>query len=118
VTAEGARDDGAPAHADGALVDDLLDVSRITTGKLSLRREPTELAAVMRSAVDTVMPYVEARRHALNVVLPRVTVHLDADPTRLAQVFSNLLHNAAKFTPPGGRIALSCRRAAARWPCA
>jgi len=89
------------------LVDDLLDVSRITTGKLSLSREPTDLAAVMRSAVDTVTPYLEARRHALKVVLPRATVHLDADPTRLAQVFSNLLHNAAKFTPPGGRIEVS-----------
>jgi len=86
------------------LVDDLLDVSRITTGKLSLRREPTDLATVMRGAIDTVTPYLEARRQALKVALPPQTVHLDADPTRLAQVFSNLLHNAAKFTPPGGRI--------------
>jgi signal transduction histidine kinase len=89
------------------LVDDLLDVSRITTGKLSLRREPTDLATVMRGAVDTVMPYLEARRHALKVTLPPQAVHLDADPTRLAQVFSNLLHNAAKFTPPGGRVEVS-----------
>jgi CheY-like chemotaxis protein len=58
----------------------------------------------MRSAVDTVMPYIEARRHALRIALPREPVALMADPTRLAQVFSNLLHNAAKFTPPGGRI--------------
>jgi CheY-like chemotaxis protein len=79
-------------------------VSRITTGKLSLREEPTDLGVVMRSAVDTVMPYIESRRHVLRVTLPREPVHVMADPTRLAQVFSNLLHNAAKFTSPGGRI--------------
>ena len=89
------------------LVDDLLDVSRITTGKLALRREPTDLASVVASAVDTVTPYVEARQHALRIGLPSAPVHLAADPTRLAQVFSNLLHNAAKFTPPGGHIELT-----------
>jgi signal transduction histidine kinase/ActR/RegA family two-component response regulator len=89
------------------LVDDLLDVSRITTGKLALRREPVDLDSVVKSAVDTVTPYLEGRQHTLRVALPRDAVHLYADPTRLAQVFSNLLHNAAKFTPPGGRIEIT-----------
>jgi len=89
------------------LVDDLLDVSRITTGKLALRREPVELGTVVASAADTVTPYIETRQHTLRMALPREPVHLYADPTRLAQVFSNLLHNAAKFTPPGGRVELT-----------
>ena len=89
------------------LVDDLLDVSRITTGKLSLRIERTDLATVVRNAVDTARPFVDARGHALVVRLPAHPVHLDADATRLAQVFSNLLNNAAKYTDPGGRIVLS-----------
>ena len=92
------------------LVDDLLDVSRINTGKLSLRKDLVELAAVVRSAVDTVRPFVETRRHVLQVELPDAPVYVAADTTRLAQVFSNLLHNAAKFTPPGGRISLEARR--------
>jgi signal transduction histidine kinase len=86
------------------LVDDLLDVSRITTGKLSLRKQPVALDAVLRSAIDTAMPFIEARHHALGVSVPKEPVMLAADATRLAQVFSNLLHNAAKFTAPGGRI--------------
>ena len=86
------------------LVDDLLDVSRITTGKLSLRKAPVALDAVLRSAIDTAMPFIETRHHVLNVSMPKEPVTLAADATRLAQVFSNLLHNAAKFTAPGGRI--------------
>lgn len=92
------------------LVDDLLDVSRITTGKLALRVERTDLATVVRNAIDTVRPFVDARGHALVVRVPPETVPLDADATRLAQVFSNLLNNAAKYTDPGGRIALSALR--------
>ncbi|HZQ60719.1 MAG TPA: ATP-binding protein [Casimicrobiaceae bacterium] len=92
------------------LVDDLLDVSRITTGKLALRTERTDLATVIRNAVDTARPFVDSRGHALAVKLPHEPVYLDADPTRLAQVFSNLLNNAAKYTDPGGRIALSAVR--------
>jgi len=92
------------------LVDDLLDVSRITTGKLALRIERTDLATVVRNAVDTARPFLDARGHALVVRLPPDPVHLDADPTRLAQVFSNLLNNAAKYTNPGGRIVLSAAR--------
>ena len=92
------------------LVDDLLDVSRITTGKLSLRKDRVELQAVLRSAIDTVMPFIETRRHVLHVALPQAPIMLVADATRLAQVFSNLMHNAAKFTPPGGRIEVKGER--------
>jgi signal transduction histidine kinase/ActR/RegA family two-component response regulator len=88
------------------LVDDLLDVSRITTGKLALRTEVVELRDVVRSAVDTAKPLIEARQHALAVALPDAPVFVVADPTRLAQVFSNLLNNAANYTEPGGRIEL------------
>ncbi|HJZ91164.1 MAG TPA: PAS domain S-box protein [Gemmataceae bacterium] len=89
------------------LIDDLLDVSRITRGKLTLRREPVELEAVISNAIETSRPAIEAEGHALVVDLPPRPVKLDADPARLAQVFANLLNNAAKFTPPGGRIWLS-----------
>ncbi len=88
------------------LVDDLLDVSRITTGKLAVRKERTELSAILRNAIDTVRPFIEARRHTLATRTPPDPVWLDADETRLAQVFSNLLNNAAKYTDPGGRINL------------
>jgi signal transduction histidine kinase/CheY-like chemotaxis protein len=89
------------------LVDDLLDVARVTTGKLTVRRQSTELATVVRSAVETVRPLIDARRHELSVTLPDEPVFLNADATRLAQVFSNLLNNAAKYTEDGGRIALT-----------
>lgn len=89
------------------LVDDLLDVSRISRNKLHLRRERVLLADAVAAAVEAVRPAVDAARHALAVDLPAGPVVLDADLTRLAQVFSNLLANAAKFTPPGGRIRLS-----------
>jgi signal transduction histidine kinase len=88
------------------LVDDLLDVSRITTGKLALRRENVELKGIVQNAVDTVQPLVRTRRHRLNVEMPPGRILLDGDPTRLAQVLSNLLNNAAKYTPPEGEIAL------------
>ena len=86
------------------LVDDLLDVSRITTGKLNLRKEQVDARAVAQSAIEAVEPLARARGHALRVALPPTGVTLDADPTRLAQVFLNLLNNAIKFTDPGGRI--------------
>lgn len=86
------------------LVDDLLDVSRISTGKLALRAEPVVLQAVVSDAVETVSPLIEARSHTLDVALPEQPVHLRGDATRLAQVFANLLGNAAKYTDPGGRI--------------
>jgi signal transduction histidine kinase/CheY-like chemotaxis protein len=92
------------------LVDDLLDVSRITRGQIELRRTPMELAAVLAQALETSRPHLDARRHQLTVSLPAEPVYLDADPTRLAQVFSNLLNNAAKFTEEGGRVELTAQQ--------
>jgi signal transduction histidine kinase len=92
------------------LVDDLLDVSRITTGKLEVRKQRVELQAVIRNAIETARPFIDSQRHTLDVRLPPEPIELDADATRLAQVFSNLLNNAAKYTPPGGRIELEAER--------
>jgi signal transduction histidine kinase len=89
------------------LVDDLLDVSRINQGKITLRRGPTELAAFIGAALETVQPIMESRRHALSVTLPPHSVTLYGDNVRLAQIIGNLLHNAAKFTPVGGQVALT-----------
>jgi signal transduction histidine kinase len=89
------------------LVDDLLDVSRITTGKVSLRRERVELHTAVNHAVETVRPLVDSRKHELSVSLPTEAIWLDADPARLTQVLANLLNNAAKYTEPGGGIWLS-----------
>lgn len=93
------------------LVDDLLDVSRITTGKLVLRREPVALQEVMGIAIDAVRPLIDAKRHTVSVDLPDSIVELDADPTRVSQIFSNVLNNAVKYTEPGGAIRVSARRA-------
>jgi PAS domain S-box-containing protein len=92
------------------LVDDLLDISRITRNKLELRKAPVELWAVVQSAVETARPQIEASGHRLTVTLPPQPIHLDADLTRLAQVFWNLLNNCAKYTEPGGRISLTAER--------
>ena len=92
------------------LIDDLLDVSRITRGKLELRRERVELATIVHNAVDTSRPLVEASGHELAVTLPARPIFVDADVTRLSQVFSNLLNNAAKYTERGGDIALAAER--------
>ncbi|TWO72763.1 response regulator [Caenimonas sedimenti] len=90
------------------LVDDLLDVSRISQGKVQLRLERTDLNQIIQTAVETSRPLVEARRHALTVTLPLPqTLMVDADETRLCQVVSNLLNNAAKYTPERGTIELS-----------
>ena len=91
------------------LVDDLLDVSRITTGKLAVRKSVIDLQAPLHDAVETVRPFIEARNHALELDLPREPIPVEGDRTRLAQVFSNLLNNAAKYTHPGGRIVMSAR---------
>ncbi|HEX6997183.1 MAG TPA: ATP-binding protein [Gammaproteobacteria bacterium] len=88
------------------LVDDLLDVSRITSGKLVIKRERVELADVVQNAVDTVKPLLESRQQKLAVSLPQQPVYLQADPVRLAQVFSNLLNNAAKYSDLGSEIRL------------
>lgn len=86
------------------LVDDRLDVSRITRGKLELRRSTVALADVVQSAVEACRPGVSDAGHALQVTVPAEPIDLDADPNRLAQVLSNLLNNATKYTPPGGRV--------------
>jgi two-component system CheB/CheR fusion protein len=92
------------------LVDDLLDVARITRGAIRLQKETIDLAAVVGHAVESVRPLIELGRHELLVSLPQEPVYLEADPTRLEQVLTNLLHNAAKFTEPGGRIWLTAER--------
>jgi signal transduction histidine kinase/ActR/RegA family two-component response regulator len=88
------------------LVDDLLDVSRITRGKIELRKETVELEGAVRRAVATVDPIITTRQHELTVSLPDHPVRLTADPARLEQILANLLNNAAKYTDPGGRIRL------------
>jgi PAS domain S-box-containing protein len=90
------------------LVDDLLDISRITSGKLQLRRERVSLAAVIEQALETSRPHV--RGHEFTVSLPPEPIWIEGDAVRLAQVFSNLLNNACKYTPGGGQIRLSAER--------
>jgi PAS domain S-box-containing protein len=92
------------------LVDDLMEVSRITRGKIDLRRQRVELAAIVGSAVETTRPLIDAAGHVLTVDLGSEPLELDADPVRLAQVFGNLLNNAAKYTGNGGQITLRAER--------
>jgi PAS domain S-box-containing protein len=92
------------------LIDDLLDVARISQNKMELRRSRVLLMDVLRGAVETARPAIEAAGHELIISLPPEPVHLDADLTRLAQVFSNLLTNSAKYTERGGRIWLAAER--------
>jgi PAS domain S-box-containing protein len=114
------RDSELHAHACGVmdrqldqlvrLIDDLLDVSRITRGSIELRKERVDLREVVEHALEASLPWIEERRHELRVELPSEPVVLNADPVRLAQVFLNLLKNAASYTDPGGRITLSAER--------
>ena len=92
------------------LIGDLLDLSRVTHGKLELRRERVSLAAVIESALETAGPLLLGRRQAFELIVPETPVLLHVDPMRLAQVLSNLLSNAAKYTEPGGRIRLEAVR--------
>ncbi|HEX2254549.1 MAG TPA: ATP-binding protein [Thermoanaerobaculia bacterium] len=92
------------------LVDDLLDVSRIDQGKINLRRETVDLAQVVERAVETCRPAFERRDHELTVTMTSEPLPLHADPTRIEQVIDNLLTNAAKYTPEGGRVELAARR--------
>lgn len=89
------------------LIDDLLDVARISRGKLELRPQATTLQAVLAAAVETARPLVDAGGHSLALRMPEPPVNLQADPERLSQVFANLLNNAAKYSEPGGRIEVS-----------
>jgi CheY-like chemotaxis protein len=89
------------------LVDDLLDVARITKGKIQLRRRREQLAVLVAQAVEGVRPLIESRQHGLAVSLPPEAIWLDADPTRIEQILANLLNNAAKYTEPGGQVWLT-----------
>jgi CheY-like chemotaxis protein len=88
------------------LIDDLLDVSRITSGKIVLQRRPTALAELVQSAVEAQRAAIEAAHIALTIELPSQPCVVDVDPARVVQIISNVLHNASKFTPAGGRISL------------
>ena len=92
------------------LIDDLLDVSRITRGMITLQRERVLIDAVVARAVETARPLIDARKHELALDLPEELLSVEGDPTRLVQIVGNILHNAAKFMEPGGRIVLSVSR--------
>jgi len=92
------------------LVDDLMEVSRITRGLIELRNEETDLATIIREAVETSKPLIEAGQHQLAISLPADVIPIYGDTLRLGQVFSNLLNNAAKYTETGGQIWLTARR--------
>jgi PAS domain S-box-containing protein len=92
------------------LVDDLLDISRITKGKLRLNKERIELRVIVNRAADAARPLLDARKHGFSVSLPTEPIWVEADATRLEQVFVNLLNNAAKYTDPGGLIRLSVKQ--------
>jgi len=96
------------------LLDDLLDVSRITRGRLELQRRPVEAAEVVRSAIETVAPLIEARQHVLRVDVPKTPLVLDADPLRLSQVVANLLTNASRYSATGSEIRIAVRPAGER----
>ena len=92
------------------LLDDLLDVSRITQGRIELRKEPLSIAQAVTNALDTTRELISAQDHALSVALPEEPVVVEADPVRLEQIIVNLVTNAAKYTPRGGRLAVSAGR--------
>jgi signal transduction histidine kinase/CheY-like chemotaxis protein len=100
-------------HRMALLLDDLLDVSRVTLGRLELRKEPVDLRVLIDSAVETAKPLIEEKKHSLTVEIPAEPVTVEADPLRLSQVLSNLLTNAAKYTDDGGRIVLQATVTAA-----
>jgi PAS domain S-box-containing protein len=94
----------------GRLIDDLLDVARVTQGRITLRKERTSVEEIMQRAVDHTLAFIESRALRLDLALAAERAPLDADPARLEQVFVNLLQNAAKYTEPGGRIRVETRR--------
>lgn len=118
LTRAGDRDDLArplsvlrrQTHHLTKLVDDLLEVSRITSGKIRLEREALDAAVAVNRAIEISRPLIDAKKHDLSVSLPRESVLIDADPTRFAQVLGNLLNNAAKYTDEGGQIRIALSR--------
>lgn len=92
------------------LIDDLLDVARINGGQVKLRKERVALKSIVSRAIETSLPLIEAGRHELLVQMPDACLEIDADPARMAQVVVNLLNNAAKYTPVGGRIEIGARQ--------
>lgn len=92
------------------MVDDLLDVARITSGKVQLKTECFEAAHALNSALETIAPYLNARGHRLEVLRRQMPLSVEGDPTRIAQVLANLIHNAAKYTDPGGDIRVQLTR--------
>ena len=94
----------------GRLVDDLLDVARITRGQITLRKRRISVAGIIQGAVETIRPLVEERNHHLSVALPTGEVFVEADPARAEQIIVNLLTNAAKYTDPGGKITVTVER--------
>ncbi|WP_442756246.1 PAS domain S-box protein [Methylocystis sp. JAN1] len=94
------------------LVDDLLEVSRITRGKIELKKQRVDLGDVLRHAIETAQPSIDRARHQLRVAMPAEPIEVEVDPVRLAQVFTNLLNNAAKYTEPAGDISVSAERRA------
>jgi two-component system, chemotaxis family, CheB/CheR fusion protein len=92
------------------LIEDLVDVARITRGKVELRKERVALQGILAAAIEASRPAIEAREHTFQLSVPMEPLEVDVDPTRLEQVISNLLHNAAKYTPPGGRVELSAEQ--------
>jgi PAS domain S-box-containing protein len=92
------------------LIDDLLDVSRVTRGKMELRQERVALTTIITNAVQTAQPLIHAKGHELTLMQTREQLYVHGDPTRLSQVIANLLNNAAKYTPQGGKISLNTER--------
>jgi PAS domain S-box-containing protein len=92
------------------LVDDLMDVSRITKDKIELRKERTELGVVIHQAVEVCTPLAERAQHEVKVTIPPEPIYVDGDPVRLVQIFSNLLSNACKYTKPGGIVSVTLER--------
>ena len=92
------------------LIDDMLDASSVAHGRMVLRKERIDLLGVLNSAIESVNPLIDAKQHKLELELPPTPVHLHADGTKLAQIVTNLLTNAAKYTPSGGRIRLSAQK--------
>jgi CheY-like chemotaxis protein len=92
------------------LIDDLVDIARINRDQIDLRREEVELASIVHHAVETCRPGADARRLDVDVAMAPEPIHLEGDPVRLAQVFSNLLNNACRYTDPGGRVWITTRR--------